>query len=49
MCLVNEMQTQFFRFVMRLEGTFQNFKERTFLASNIRCQVRVEYERQEVH
>jgi len=30
---------------MRSEGTFQNFKERRFLASNIRCQLRVEYEK----
>jgi len=30
---------------MRLEGNFQNFKERRFLASNIRCQLRVEYEK----
>ena len=29
---------------MRSEGTFQNFKERRFLASNIRCQLRVECE-----
>ena len=37
MCLVNYMQTQFFTLVMRSEGTFQNFKERRFVASNIRC------------
>ena len=30
---------------MRSEGTFQNFKERRFLASNIRCQLHVEYEK----
>ena len=29
---------------MRSECTFQNFKERRFLASNIRCQLHVEYE-----
>ena len=45
MCLVNEMRAQFFKLIMRLEGTFQNFKERRFLASNIRCQLRVEYEK----
>jgi len=39
------MQAQFFKLVMRSEGTFQNFKERRFLASNIRCQLRVEYEK----
>ena len=26
MCLVNEMQAQIFKLVMRSEGTFQNFK-----------------------
>ena len=30
---------------MRSEGIFQNFKERRFLASNIRCQLCVEYEK----
>ena len=30
---------------MRSEGTFQNFKGIRFLASNIRCQLRVEYEK----
>jgi len=45
MCLVNEMRAQFFKLVMRSEGTFQNFKERRFLASNIRCQLHVEYEK----
>ena len=45
MCLVNEMQAQFFKLVMRLESTFQNFKERIFLASNIRFQLHVEYEK----
>ena len=45
MCLVNEMRAQFFKLVMRSEGTFKNFKERRFLASNIICQIRVEYEK----
>ena len=45
MCLVNEMRAQFFKLVMRSEGTFQNFKEIRFLASNIRCQLHVEYEK----
>jgi hypothetical protein len=45
MCLVNEMRAQFFKLVMRSEDTFKNFKERRFLASNIRCQLRVEYEK----
>ena len=45
MCLVNETWAQFFKLVMRSEGTFQNFKERRFLASNIRCQICVEYEK----
>ena len=44
MCLVNEMRAQFFKPVMRSEGTFQNFKDRRFLASNIRCQLCAEYE-----
>ena len=39
------MQAQFFKLVMRSKGTFQNFKERRFLASNIKCQLRVEYEK----
>ena len=29
---------------MSSKGTFQNFKEKRFLASNIRWQLRVEYE-----
>ena len=45
MCLVNEMRAQSFKLVMISEGTLQNFKERRFLASNIRCQLRVEYEK----
>ena len=45
MCLVNEMWAQFFKLVMRSEGSFQNFKEIRFLASNIRCQLHVEYEK----
>ena len=45
MCLLNEIQAQFFKLLMRSEGTFQNFKERIFLASNIRCQLCVEYEK----
>ena len=43
--LVNEMRAQFFKLVMSSKGTFQNFKERRFLASNIRCQHSVEYEK----
>ena len=43
MCLVYEMQAQFFKLVMRSEGTFKNFKKRRFLSSNIRSQLRVEY------
>ena len=45
MCLVNEMRAQFFKLVMKLEGTFQNFEEIIFLDSNNRCQLRVEYEK----
>ena len=45
MCLVNEMRGQFFNLVMRLEGTFQNFSQRRFLPSNIRSQLRVEYDK----
>ena len=39
------MQAQFFKLVMRSKGTFQKFKERRFLDSNIRCQLLVEYEK----
>ena len=42
MCLVNEIEGKIFNLVMRLEGTFQNFRERRFLPSNIRSQLRVE-------
>jgi hypothetical protein len=45
MCVVNEMRAHFFKLAMRLEGTFQNFKQRRFLPSNIRNQLCVEYEK----
>ena len=50
MCVVNEMRAHwlrahFFKLAMRLEGTFQNFKQRRFLSSNIRNQLCVEYEK----
>ena len=45
MCLVNEMRAQIFKLVMRLEGTFKKFRQRRFLPSNIRSQLRVEYEK----
>ena len=38
MCLVNEMRAQIFKLVMRSKGTFQNFRQRIFLPSNIRSQ-----------
>ena len=43
MCLVNEMRGKFFNPIMRLEGTFQNF--RLLFPSNIRSQLCVEYEK----
>jgi hypothetical protein len=45
MCLVNEMREQFFKIVMRLEGTFKNFRQRIFFPSNIRSQLHVEYDK----
>ena len=45
MCLVNEMRVQFVNLVMRLEGSFQKFRQRRFFPSNIRSQLRVEYDK----
>ena len=45
MCRVNEMRGKCCNLVMRSEGTFQNFRQRRFLPSNIRSQIRVEYEK----
>ena len=39
------MRGQFFKLVIRLEGTFQNFRQIRFFPSNIRSQLRVEYEK----
>ena len=45
MCLVNEMKGQFFKLVITLEGTFQNFRQSKYLPSNVRNQLCVEYEK----
>ena len=45
MCLVNEMRAQFFKIVMRSEGTFQKFRQRKLFPSNIRSQLHVEYDK----
>ena len=45
MCIENQMRGTFFNLVMRSEGTFQKFRQRRFLPSNIRIQLRVEYEK----
>ncbi len=44
-CLVNEMKGKFFKLVIRSEGTFQIFRQRKHLPSNVRNQLRVEYEK----
>ena len=45
MCLVNERRGKSFKLIMRSEGTFQKFRQRIFLPSNIRSQLRVEYDK----
>ena len=45
MCLVNDMRGQLLKLVMRSEGTFQKFRQIKFFPSNIRSQLRVEYEK----
>ena len=45
MCFVNDTRGQFFKLVMRSKGTFQKFRQRRFLPSNIRSQLHVEYEK----
>ena len=45
MCLVNEMQAQFFDLVIKTEFTFQKFKEIIFMPLNIISQLNVEYEK----
>ena len=49
MCLVNEMRAQFFKLVMRSEGTFQNFKERRFWLPILDVNFVLNMRRQEVH
>ena len=44
MCLVNEKRAQFFKLVMRSKGTFQKFRQRRFMTSNVRSQICVEYD-----
>ena len=44
-CILNEMREHFFILFMRSEGTFQKFRQRRFLPSNIRSRIRVEYDK----
>ena len=42
-CLVNDMWEQFLNLVMSSKGTFQKFRQRRSIPSNIRSQFCVEY------